>query len=288
MANKISQASIKELVSLNQRMDDNYFSPSLMVVMDFWGLSDEAIELDRPYSMSELRILRCTSGHVRGSINLIDKEMHAGMIAAVPEDTIIEIYEQSPDFCIQALGSAEVSDLVPLRSPILLEIPETSVKQIDAYFEMARMLIAKESVSERPVALLIASLLEELHQLDLNKDAGPDNSLAASRQRVIFNAFMNQLHIHGETDHHVGDYADKLYITPNHLSAIVKGESGHTVMWWIDRATIQHAKLLLRYTHLTMAEIADRLNLPGDSFFCRLFKRNTGTTPLKYRLSVMG
>lgn len=67
------------------------------------------------------------------------------------------------------------------------------------------------------------------------------------------------------------------------LSAIVKGENGRTVMWWIDRAAIQHAKLLLRHTNLSMTEIADRLSLHSDSFLCRLFKRYTGITPLRYR-----
>ena len=283
MAKEIAQTSIGELVSHNQRLAGNYFSPSLMVILDYPKISDEGLELDQPYSMRELRILRCTAGYVRGSINLMDKEIHAGMIAAVPEDTIIEIYEQSPDFCVQALGSAEVGDLAPDMKPVLIEIPETSVKQMDGFFELARMLIAQEFVSERSVTLLIASMAEELRQLDQETEAGPKNIRNTSRQHVIFNEFMELLQLHGETEHHVGDYADRLCITPNHLSAIVKGESGRTVMWWIDRAAIQHAKLLLRHTNLSMTEIADRLNLPGDSFFCRLFKRYTGITPLRYR-----
>lgn len=281
MAKEIAQTSIKELASLNQRLARNYFSPSLMVVLDYSRLSYAGLELDRPFMMSELRILRCTAGRIRGSINLIDKELNAGMIAVVPEGTVIEIYEKSQDFCAQALGSAEARDLVPILRPILLDIPEAASRHIDGYYELVGMLIGQVSISERSVALLIASLVEELQRLAEgadSKDARP-----ASRRSSVFGEFMELLHLYGETEHHVGDYAERLCITPNHLSATVKGESGRTVMWWIDRATIQHAKLMLRHTDLTMAEIADRLNLPGDSFFCRLFKRNTGMTPLQYR-----
>jgi YesN/AraC family two-component response regulator len=42
-------------------------------------------------------------------------------------------------------------------------------------------------------------------------------------------------------------YADKLCVTPNHLGTFIKKASRLTIMQWLNRHTIQKAKVLLRY-----------------------------------------
>jgi len=46
----------------------------------------------------------------------------------------------------------------------------------------------------------------------------------------------------------------------------------------------QEAKVLLRSTSLSAAEIAYQLNFSDPAAFSRFFKKSTGLTPLKYRL----
>ena len=78
-------------------------------------------------------------------------------------------------------------------------------------------------------------------------------------------------------------YADRLCITPNYLSSIVRRNSGLTVMQWINRHIIQQAKLQLKYSDLPVWQIAESLNFPNPSFFSKLFKRETSMTPGEYR-----
>ena len=54
-------------------------------------------------------------------------------------------------------------------------------------------------------------------------------------------------------------YASQLRITPHHLSALIKKASGQSVMYWINRATIQEAKLLLKTNGMMAYEIANRM-----------------------------
>ena len=54
-------------------------------------------------------------------------------------------------------------------------------------------------------------------------------------------------------------------------------------MYWINRATILHAKVLLKDEKLMASEIADRLNFPSPSAFGMFFKRETSMTPGEYR-----
>ena len=72
-------------------------------------------------------------------------------------------------------------------------------------------------------------------------------------------------------------------MTPNHLSAVVREQSGHTVQDWISKSTIQEAKVLLRHTDLMIYEIAERMNFSDVTAFNRYFKKQTGITPGAYR-----
>ena len=63
----------------------------------------------------------------------------------------------------------------------------------------------------------------------------------------------------------------------------MKHASGLTIMQWLNRHTVQEAKVMLRYSDLPMWEVAERLNFPTPSFFSKFFKKETGMTPGEYR-----
>ena len=78
-------------------------------------------------------------------------------------------------------------------------------------------------------------------------------------------------------------YAENLFLTPRYLSTLIKETSGKTVMEWVNEAVIQEAKLMLCHTDKLVYQIADELNFPNASFFCKFFHRMTGKTPNGYR-----
>lgn len=77
-------------------------------------------------------------------------------------------------------------------------------------------------------------------------------------------------------------FHDRLHLTPNRLSTLVKDYSGRTVADWVNIAIIHEAKVLLRYSDLSSYEIADRLNFSAASAFSAFFKRQTSLTPGQY------
>ena len=78
-------------------------------------------------------------------------------------------------------------------------------------------------------------------------------------------------------------YAKQLNITPKYLSSVVKEVSGKTAARWIDESVILEAKALLKYSGMSIQEIAYYLNFPNQSFFGSYFKRNTGMSPSQYK-----
>ena len=99
----------------------------------------------------------------------------------------------------------------------------------------------------------------------------------------VFPVLTRLLRRHCTSQRSIPFYADLLHVTPHHLSALIKKISNQSVMYWIHRATIQEAKLLLKTNQLMAYEIADRLDFPSASAFSKYFKRETGMTPRMYQ-----
>ena len=78
-------------------------------------------------------------------------------------------------------------------------------------------------------------------------------------------------------------FADRLCISPKHLSMVVKKVSGRTASDWIDDYVILQAKQLLRSSSLTIQEVSRELNFSNQSFFGKYFKKHVGMSPSEYR-----
>ena len=78
-------------------------------------------------------------------------------------------------------------------------------------------------------------------------------------------------------------YADKAGISENYLSRLVKQSTGRSVGAWIDIVRIQRAKRLLSSTTLSIIDIAASVGIEDQSYFSRLFKKETGLTPSAFR-----
>jgi AraC-like DNA-binding protein len=81
----------------------------------------------------------------------------------------------------------------------------------------------------------------------------------------------------------VTDYADRLAITANHLTQIVKQITGKTTLEILQEKNILEIKRLLIHTNLTVTEIASLMNFTDQSYLTKYFKKCTGRTPLSYR-----
>lgn len=77
--------------------------------------------------------------------------------------------------------------------------------------------------------------------------------------------------------------AQRLYMTPNALSALFKEETGTSFRAYRIASVMRRAKELLVQTELSIAHIAETLGYQDVSHFNRAFKKETGMTPGKYR-----
>ena len=104
-----------------------------------------------------------------------------------------------------------------------------------------------------------------------------------NRAEEYFKQFTELLGEHYKHERSVGFYARQLCITPKYLTTLIKRISGKSVSEWIDNYVILEAKTLLKYSNMSVQEIAYYLNFPNQSFFGSYFKRNAGMSPSQYK-----
>ena len=104
-----------------------------------------------------------------------------------------------------------------------------------------------------------------------------------NRAEEYFRQFTELLGEHYKHERSVGFYARQLCITPKYLTTLIKRISGKSVSEWIDNYVILEAKTLLKYSNMSVQEIAYYLNFPNQSFFGSYFKRNAGMSLSQYK-----
>ena len=106
----------------------------------------------------------------------------------------------------------------------------------------------------------------------------PDASLS-SRIRMAEQYIRN----HYEENLTVSDLAERFGMSPNYFSFAFKKELNCSAVSCLTNARLQKAKELLTGSDLSAADIAQRVGYRESQYFFRVFKRNTGMTPLQYR-----
>ncbi|MBK6931019.1 MAG: AraC family transcriptional regulator [Saprospirales bacterium] len=79
------------------------------------------------------------------------------------------------------------------------------------------------------------------------------------------------------------DYAEMLFITPNHLNALVNSVVGKPAGELIRDRVVLEAKRLLVNSDFNISQIADALHFEDNAYFTRFFKKYTGMSPEIFR-----
>lgn len=130
------------------------------------------------------------------------------------------------------------------------------------------------------------SFLELLYDIFLlkhkQKDAMP---FVHDSKTELTNRFLSLVSENFKKEKRVIYYANRLRITPRHLSQVVKHVTDRTAGEIIDEMVIREAKLLLTSHRMNISEVAMELRFSNSSFFGKYFKKQTGITPSEYKLS---
>lgn len=167
------------------------------------------------------------------------------------------------------------------KAPVL-QVSQQDVAEIRQVFQLVKSMLLSDK--ERYRHEIIRSLFTTAFYLIIDINQREEHSeQKQGRCEVLFSEFMKLLEQHHKSQRNVGFYARQLNITPKYLSSAVKEVSGKTAARWIDESVILEAKTLLKYSGMSIQEIAYHLNFSTQSFFGKYFKQHTGTSPSRYK-----
>ena len=114
-------------------------------------------------------------------------------------------------------------------------------------------------------------------------DAGQLNPQLAESGSSLLRDFRRLLDEHHHEWHQVRDYAEKLFVTPDHLNRTVKQMVGQTAKAFLQARVLVEAKRKLRFEDRTVKEIAFDLGFRDASHFGSFFKKHSGVSPKVFR-----
>lgn len=236
------------------------------------------MKFGEPYRFMESRIVRVLKGFIRISVNLEEYRPIADEALYIGQNSVVEILEYSPDAVVDLLGFALANKSANIRN--LYHLSKECNSWLEMYFQLLHTLSRSEAFDMRSIDYLLQSL--HCHIVAYHQHTCCGASQTKGRKEELFRKFIELLNIHiGK--HKLPFYAEKMNISPQYLSRLVEDSSGTAARNWINRAVVLQAKLLLRSSRYTIEQIAEELNFSTVPYFCRLFKREVGTTPTEYR-----
>ena len=99
----------------------------------------------------------------------------------------------------------------------------------------------------------------------------------------LIRLFKNEVEKNYKKEHSTTFYANKLFITPDHLNRTFKAKIGKTAKDYIQARIITEAKRLLYFTDLSNKEIGFELGFNEPANFSAFFKKQTQVSPSNFK-----
>lgn len=245
-------------------------------------------------------IIICIEGKMQ--INIDDKCCHIGkaQILACPSSQLITDPMVSPNFrctLITMKDSLFKSIIHPFRIDwermmyvhhnYVLDVGETILKYINGlgsaidFITQECHLSVKKSIVFSLLHAMFLALGASIQQKQ--NDEEETTPASANAKNSVFSRFIERLNDESVKRHSVQYYAEQLNISPKHLSHICHAASGKSPKEWILEYVDQSIREQLRYSDMSIKEVAMRTGFPDMSAFGRHVRSRFGASPSIFR-----
>ncbi|MGL5235828.1 MAG: AraC family transcriptional regulator [Empedobacter falsenii] len=161
----------------------------------------------------------------------------------------------------------------------VVEISQDLQGKIASYFEeMINENQQNNQFSNLKIGFYLMSLF-----IDIERSLESVKIKTSDYQSVLLNNFQELIDQNFKNKKLPKEYAELLYITPNHLNALCKDILGNSAGELIRSRVVLEAKRLLVNKEISVTEIAYLLNFQDASYFVKFFKKYTEFTPEQFR-----
>ena len=168
------------------------------------------------------------------------------------------------------------------KQPCLRVTPQDT-HEIRQVFQLIKTILAsdKEHYRQEIIRCLFTAVFYIITELNMREQK---NTVKLGRGEVIFEEFMELVRQYSKQERNVRFYARRLNITPKYLSHRFQGRERQNRRP-VDRRSgdPRGKKPSLRYSGMSIQEIAYHLNFSTQSFFGKYFKQHTGYSPSRFK-----
>lgn len=279
---------MKERPSLETFSQDT----TLLVETDLTGKLKEY--LNTPRQLPGCMIILCTEGTCTLQIHLSEYTLEKDSVAVIFPEIFCKMSEVNEDcrftyilFSKELVNHTDVFTHTIEYTPYIFEQPVIHLRPeiseiVQDYLKIVFKVqeVTNASIDRAQASMTFTQIILGLRKTIVPQPA-PNNHYC--RNHEIVRELLRMAIQHYRTERNVSFYADKLHLSPQHLSTTVKKVTGKTLTEIISTLVIHDAQAKLRSSELTIQEIAYSLNFPDISFFGKYFKRYTGMSPKQYR-----
>lgn len=290
---ELSVPEIKELLGNKDNRDDFYVFRA--------SSGDHYIE-GRTLRMKAFTLILCTDGMENGSVNLRDVSINKGSLLMSFPGNVLKIESGYPMATVRGIMlsqdfmrmmNVDVKNSMPLFMRLaynpMIHLTQKQQEDIERYLDLLENISDNDNLAHRDqiVSGLVSSMFFRISDMyeQSTQVANDKERSVRNRREEYFAKFITLLSNNFKRERTVGFYAEQMCVTPKYLSLLIKEFSGKSAAEWIDNYVITEAKTLLRYSTMSIQEVAYELSFSSQSFFGKYFKHLTGMSPSEYKLS---
>lgn len=253
----------------------------------------------RPLSTDGCLIMFCENGSAEFSINSRSYTQQSGCLTLITFDMVVVPVSVSDDFKARFLSidfdatqdlfflvtSNRLWDFI-YKSPVCA-LSDTLVRAVARWYDTLGWISANcsDAIRDRMMRREAENFMTAMTELVETRLGSLGDGPQKNRAWALTNDFIALLNRHYARHHDVAFYAGRLNVTPNYLNIISKRNTGTTAKEQINLQIGLVVRMLLDTTDLSVKQIASRLHYDDPSYLCRIFRKQTGMSPLQYRHS---
>lgn len=270
--NEKSKNSQNEKLKIKINSNDNPYSSA-----------DIQKKLLQPIRLSSYFIVLIHSGSITYKLDLQDITISDGdMLFAMPNQILILPAKKDNLKYFKILFDENTLALLPQRFLFLVNplnsqtitLDNAARERVRKVFEILnQILITEKHLTDSEIKLAYLNLLlSELNSAYFKNE--PVDIVNANLSKFVEFKLMVETHLTEQPS--INTIAEKLALTTNSLYRLVKEYSGTSPKDFFTNRLVIEAQRKLRYSNLSVKELAYELGFNDPDYFSRLFKKNTG------------
>jgi len=251
-------------------------------------------KLLQPRRLTSYFIVLIDSGSITYKLDLQDITISDGdLLFAMPNQIFVPPPKADDLKYFKVLFDENTLALLPQRFSFLVNplnsqtitLESAARERIRKVFEILNQILSTDSeLTDSEIVLAYLNLLLSELNSAYFKTKEPINILNTNLTKFIEFKLMVEIHLTKQPS--INAIADKLALTTNSLYRLVKEYSGTSPKEFFTNRLMIEAQRKLRYSDLSVKELAYELGFNDPDYFSRLFKKSTGKSVTQFVESI--